>query len=279
MQRKHFHIGGLIIGVALILLSFTVKSFSHADQTASLQLPGAPQVNFYPQSLTDQAKLNNEFNANILYSAAQHLNFKQVRVGANKRCSAQFAYINHEALGLPEFVLKVAMKAYHHARVLGMDAKQLLTVVDYQLPSNRKRLFVFDLNTNKLLYDTYVAHGARTGALYAKYFSNRVNSHESSLGVILTGKVYEGIAGFSMRLHGLESKFNSNVFKRDVVMHPASYATHNFVESHHQTGKSYGCLAVSKKLAKGLINTIKNGTIIVNYFPSKKWLYHSKFLR
>ncbi len=279
MQRKHFHLLGIAIGISLIVLSFTVKSFSHNSSAINLSTPAAPVLNLYPSSLTDQAKLNNVFQSPIVTMATQLPDFAVVPVDTKQRCSAQFAYINHEALGLPEPVLNIALKAYHHARLLGLDAKHLLTVVDYQKPSNEKRLFVFDLNSNKLLFDTYVAHGARTGKLYAKHFSNRVNSYESSLGVILTGKTYEGIEGYSMRLHGLEKAFNSNVFKRNVVMHPADYVSKRFVISHHQAGKSFGCLAVSRKIAKNLINTIKNGTIIVNYFPNSRWLYHSRFLQ
>lgn len=278
LQRKHYHILGLLLGIILIIMGFTAES-AHRSHERFSQHHSTPQIAFYPVTLSDNAKLNNTIHSKIIMHASGMLNFSEIHVGSAGRCSDQFALINHAAMGLPESVLKVAMRAYLHARGLGLDARRLLTVVDFQKPSDEKRLFVFDLKSNKLLFDTFVSHGARTGKLYAKYFSNRVNSLESSLGVILTGKGYPGIMGYSMRLHGLEQRFNSNVFQREVVMHPAPYTTRSFIRDHHEAGKSFGCLAISTKVAKRLINTIKGGTIIVDYFPSSRWLYHSRFLR
>lgn len=278
LQRKHYHILGLLLGVILIIMGLTVASVHHSGAKLS-QPPSTPYLVFYPVTLSDSAKLKNTFDSNVILHASEMFNFSEIHVGRAERCSDQFALINHAAMGLPESVLKVGMRAYEHARHLGLDSKRLLTIVDFQKPSDEKRLFVFDLKTDKLLFDTFVSHGARSGKLYAKHFSNRVNSLESSLGVILTGKGYPGIMGYSMRLHGLEQRFNSNVFQREVVMHPASYTTKSFILDHHEAGKSFGCLAISTKVANRLINTIKGGTIIVDYFPSSRWLYHSRFLR
>lgn len=278
LQRKHYHLLGLLLGVVLIIIGFSAESAHRYHQKVS-HPASVFHIVFNPMSLSDSAKLNNYLHSNIIEHASHLANYAEVKVDSSQRCSDSFAVLNHEALGLPEAVLKVAMRAYTHARHLGLDAKRLLTVVDFEKPSDEKRLFVFDLNNNKLLFDTFVSHGARSGRLYAKHFSNRIDSLESSLGVILTGKSYPGIMGYSMRLHGLEQQFNSNIFQREVVMHPAKYTTRNFILSHHEAGKSFGCLAISTKVAKRLINTIKDGTIIVDYFPSNHWLYHSRFLR
>ena len=62
----------------------------------------------------------------------------------------------------------------------------ILTVIDYSLPSNEKRLWVFDLNKNKMLFHTYVSHGITSGTLFTNQFSNRNNSKASSLGVYKT---------------------------------------------------------------------------------------------
>ncbi len=59
----------------------------------------------------------------------------------------------------------------------------ILTVIDYSLPSSDKRLWVFDLNQKKLRFYTYVSHGITSGALSSKYFSNKNNSKASSIGV------------------------------------------------------------------------------------------------
>jgi hypothetical protein len=265
----------LLLASLLIVIGWSI--FAHKSAAPPRVIANTPYL--VTESLDDQAKLANIQTAPILAYAAMQPNYSRFSVLSSQRCSDTFALINHAALGLPQGVIATAMKAYHHARERGLDKRGLLTVVDFNKPSDERRLWVFDLNTNKLLFDTYVSHGAHSGALYAKYFSNRINSYESSIGVILTGKPYEGIEGYSMRLHGLEKHFNSNVFKREVVLHPAAYVNRDFIRLHHEAGKSFGCLAVGRKVATRLINTIKNGTIVVDYYPSHKWLYHSKYLQ
>ena len=48
----------------------------------------------------------------------------------------------------------------------------LLTVIDYSLPSTKPRLWVLDLGRGKVLYHELVAHGAGSGDNYATHFSN-----------------------------------------------------------------------------------------------------------
>lgn len=176
-------------------------------------------------------------------------------------------------------VLKLALKAYDCGVAAGRSNKQgLLTIVDYQLPSNQKRLWVLNLYRHRLVYNTYVAHGAGSGKVDATFFSNTVNSLSSSIGLYETGSNYSGQWGYAMRLYGLEPGFNSNAFKRKIVMHGGKYVSQNSVNRYGMIGMSHGCIVVPQPLDHKLINTIKNGSLIFTYYPSYAWLYKSKYL-
>jgi hypothetical protein len=168
-------------------------------------------------------------------------------------------------------------RAYQHARQQGRDSQQLLTIVNFNKPSTEKRLWVFDMKNAQMLYHTYVAQGENTGHNVAKHFSNTPNSHESSIGVYLTGYTYYGHDGYSMHLYGLDPGFNNNVFKRHIVMHPAQYVSKQFAKTYGFMGHTYGCFGLNPKIAPKIISTIKNNTILVAYYPNKNWLNTSAF--
>lgn len=176
-------------------------------------------------------------------------------------------------------MLKLALESYDCGVSDGHTGNpNLLTIVDYQLPSYDKRLWVLDLSDHKVLYHTYVAHGAGSGTVDATTFSNQVNSYDSSIGLYETGVSYFGEWGYAMRLHGLERGFNSNAFKRDIVMHPGKYVSKKSIEEYGMIGMSHGCLAVPVTLDHDIINTLKGGSLIFAYYPNQKWLHHSAFL-
>ena len=154
----------------------------------------------------------------------------------------------------------------------------ILTVIDYSRPSNEKRLWVFDLNKNKMLFHTYVSHGIKSGALFTHQFSNRNNSKASSLGVYKTEQAYYGRHGLSLKLEGLERGFNDHAFNRAIVMHSAWYMDENFIKKYGRPGRSWGCPAIPGALKKTLINTIKDGALFVAYYPGEQWILHSKYL-
>lgn len=179
----------------------------------------------------------------------------------------------------PTDAWQAALTAYHHARALGYDSQQILTIVDYALPSDQNRLWVYNMKTNRMILHTLVAHGTQTGARYAKHFSNQMDSHQSSLGVFLTATPYDGAYGYSLRLIGLEPKFNGNAYERAIVVHPATYVSPFIARKYHMIGRSFGCLAVSSTVDQPLVNTIKSGTLVVDYYPDKAWLKQSDFLK
>jgi hypothetical protein len=171
-------------------------------------------------------------------------------------------------------VLKT-LKCANEYRVAHND---ILTIIDYSLPSNEKRLWVFDLQDKKLLFNTYVSHGIKSGTLLSKSFSNKFNSKSSSIGVYKTDKTYYGRHGLSLQLDGLESGFNDNASSRSVVMHGGWYVDENFIQKYGRAGRSWGCPALPENLTSAIINTIKGDSLFVVYYPSDSWFVKSKFL-
>lgn len=175
-------------------------------------------------------------------------------------------------------VAELAYHAYIKAKHEGHVHNEKLTIIDYTKPSNRKRLWVLDMKKNKVLFHELVAHGKQSGDIYAKHFSNKSGSHQSSVGVYETANTYTGSKGFSLRLAGLEKGYNDHAMSRAIVIHGAWYAEPGFVKKYGRTGGSWGCPAVANKVAKPLIQTIKNGSVVFAYGKDSSWLSHSQYL-
>ncbi len=180
--------------------------------------------------------------------------------------------------GLRPEVLALALKAFEEAWRRGDTSKMMLSVIDYSLPSNQRRLWVIDLETNRLLFQEYVAHGKGSGVLESKHFSNVSQSHKSNLGLMKTAETYKGKHGYSLKLDGLERGFNDNARSRAIVMHAASYATESFVKRVGRLGRSHGCPSLDPKVSERLIDAIKGGSLLFGYFPDRDWLKKSKYL-
>lgn len=191
--------------------------------------------------------------------------------------NTQVQHLSYKAPKLNKNVLKLALTAYYNANKRGAVKKPVLTVIDYSLPSNKQRMWVFDVRNERLLYNTYVAHGKNSG-IVAKHFSNRESSKESSLGTYITKDTYIGHKGYSLNLQGLDRGFNDNAYNRRVVIHGAWYVEPDFIKRAGRAGLSWGCPAIAQTLAKPVINTIKNGSVIFAYYPDKKFLSHSGLL-
>lgn len=184
--------------------------------------------------------------------------------------------LEHEAPTLSPNVVRKIMVMFQCVR--HTEHKPILTVIDYSLPSNQKRLWVFDLNQKKLLFYTYVSHGIKSGALITHNFSNQYNSKATSIGVYKTEHAYYGRDGLSLRLEGLEHTFNGNAMGRYIVMHGGWYVEEDFIKKYGRPGRSWGCPAVPIALTQAIINTIKEDAFFVAYYPSDDWFTKSKFL-
>jgi hypothetical protein len=163
-----------------------------------------------------------------------------------------------------------ALEGFYALKSQGKITKDILTLVDFSLSSNSKRLWVIDLSTNTILFHSLVAHGKNTGEEFASTFSNKAESFKSSLGFYITGEVYTGKHGKSLRLDGQERGVNDNARNRSVVMHGADYVSESFIQSHHRLGRSQGCPAIPVEMTDEIINAIKDKSCLFIYHPARK---------
>jgi len=184
-----------------------------------------------------------------------------------------------EKKGLKKEAFRYAYAGYKKLEEEGkLNKEGIITICDFSQSSRRKRLYLIDLNECKLLLNTYVAHGRNSGGEYARKFSNRPESRQSSLGFYTTKRSYYGGHGLALTLSGLEPGFNDKAEKRKIVVHGSQYIGDNYRRWGKYMGRSFGCPAIPMKQSKILINTIKDGSCLFIYHPSKNYLAGSKIL-
>ena len=152
-------------------------------------------------------------------------------------------HLLEQAPAAPRQVVTLALEARDCATELGAAPPAIrLAVVDYSRPSTERRLWLFDLQSQRLLHDEYVAHGRGSGENFAHTFSNAEGSHQSSLGLFLTEGTYTGGNGYSLRLDGLEPGTNDHARDRLIVMHGADYVNPLQALRQGRLGRSFGSL-------------------------------------
>lgn len=200
-------------------------------------------------------------------------------IGSQSWIDTETKILSSQAGNLDSSVLKLSLKAYSKALQQGLVNKHLVTIIDYSKPSTERRLWVVDVLRGKVLFNTWVSHGKNSGNVNATSFSNELGSLKSSLGVFLTDETpYQGGNGYSLRLLGLERGINDNAYRRNVVIHGAWYAEGEVAKRRGQLGRSWGCPAVTPKLVRPIIDTIKHRTLVFVYSHDRKWLSRSNFI-
>jgi hypothetical protein len=196
------------------------------------------------------------------------------------KVQALYNSLNANSFTLPEFeCFAKAVNGYNKLKSQGKIKKEMLTVIDFSKSSNTKRLWIIDMNTNTVLYNTLVSHGRNSGNEFATTFSNEASSNKSSLGFYATGELYKGKHGESLRLDGLEKGINNNARARAIVMHAADYVCDNFIKQNHRLGRSLGCPALPNKLNKEIINLIQGKSCLFIYHPTEKYIAASQLVK
>jgi L,D-transpeptidase catalytic domain len=196
---------------------------------------------------------------------------------ASARTTSARAFASVQSLNSQ--VLQLALNAATCARGSGVtNNDRLLTVIDYSKASTQPRLWVLDLDDERVLFEELVAHGQGSGDNYANKFSNDDGSHQTSLGLFRTADTYVGTNGYSLRLDGLEPGVNDRARERAIVMHGAPYVNAVASRTLGRLGRSWGCPALRPAIARTLIDTIKEGSLVFAYYPDQQWLRGSRFL-
>jgi hypothetical protein len=191
-----------------------------------------------------------------------------------------FSSILGHSNGLRPEVLATALTAYNNAVKRGIvNNKHYLSIIDYSIPPAYKRLWVIDLHSKEPVFFTYVSQGKNSGEREFTNYSNKPGSQESSIGVYLTKERYYGKHGAQMVLSGLDPHFNTNAESRGIVMHGAEYVSPAWISALGRVGRSWGCPAVQQELAAPIIDRIKNGSVLVAYYPDRTWLHSSPWLK
>jgi hypothetical protein len=181
---------------------------------------------------------------------------------------------------MPKFdVFQKAMRGYAKLRSNNhISNDTLLTVMDFRMSANEKRMWVLDIKNKKVLFNCLVAHGRNTGEEFAEKFSNIPQSFKSSIGFYVTGGTYTGEHGLSLYLDGMEKGFNDKARDRYIVMHGADYVSEKFIEENGRLGRSLGCPAISRELQDEIIPLIAEKTCMFIYAPHTKYELASKLI-
>lgn len=207
--------------------------------------------------------------------------FNVSRTGINRKADQVYNQINFgKDEPLSREVFRKAYTGYLNLREAGKlnQEHSMLSICDFSLSANVKRLWVIDLEQAKVVFHTLVAHGQGTGEEFAVNFSNRENSHQSSLGFYVTRETYNGDNGYSLKLDGMDNGYNDAAYSRAIVMHGADYVCDSYIRDNKRLGRSWGCPAVPVAQSRAIINTIKEGTCLYIYYPSRPYLAQSVWL-
>jgi len=249
-MNKNFFKKSILLSVALsvTIIGSDPKSMLGFQQENTFT-PVKSNVTLSPSAVLYSSYLSNVYETANLYAAGLNLDvFAKAVTG----------YLN--------------LKKYKN---INQD-KSILTIVDFNKSSCNKRMWIIDLHNATLLLNTWVAHGQGSGEDMPNQFSNIDSSHQSSLGFYLTGEIYNGKHGRSLRLDGMDNGFNSNARSRDIVVHAADYVSQQVISSTGRLGRSFGCPAVSPELAPEIINLIKDKTVL--FISGADNRYESKYL-
>ena len=248
---KSFYFFSTSIFIILIHFPFVFAKVKMLDSPASVRV-------------TDSTKLNATGNKDFFIT--------------EKLCS--FEGLELAKFGLSRQAFDYAIRGFHYLVSKGkLNDNQILSIIDFSLPSSKKRLFILDLTKGKILFNTYVAHGRNSGRELATQFSNKQESYQSSLGFYVTQETYTGKHGFSLRLQGQETGINDNARSREIVMHSAPYVDEKWIHNQGFIGRSLGCPALPENMHKPIIEKIKNGTCLFLYSPDKYYTSHSTILQ
>lgn len=165
--------------------------------------------------------------------------------------------------------IEAAEKAYNNlssAQSKYINNDEIMVVIDMTLPSSKKRLYVYEFNTKRILREHHCSHGVNSAdpkdKARAISFSNANASRKTCKGSQYTREVWHGKHGKSLRIGGLEKGINDNAYLRYIEIHPADYVTDAYIRNHGRAGCSFGCYAVDPAISSSLIDLVRDGVFL-----------------
>lgn len=133
------------------------------------------------------------------------------------------------------------------------DSRYLI-IVDYSIPSNKDRLFIWDAEQDRIIEKFWCAHGFGGGSTAEKpVFSNTYGSNCSSLGWFAIDKAVGVSARYGYKYHAVDGfdATNSNARQREILVHAWPSVSHDeAAKIDHPMRMDYrsaGCFTVSEK--------------------------------
>jgi len=228
------------------------------------------------ENLVNRTFQINSFTTNVVKPIAM---VKNEADNIKEKSELLYCDIQPDGFSLPELeIFTKAFEGYTALETQGKIKNNILTIIDFSLSSTKDRMWVIDMVNKKVILQTLVSHGIKSGKEFAKSFSNQNESYKSSLGFYLTGETYIGKHGISLKLDGLEFGLNDKARERAVVIHGAEYVSRKLANKQGYLGRSQGCPAVATAIAPKLIQTIKNKSVLFIYHPTRLYVNKSKLV-
>ncbi len=179
----------------------------------------------------------------------------------------------------PEYeIFKQALTGFFNLKGKNKISKNLLTIIDFSLSSKLERMWILDVNKMEVIHNTLVAHGRNSGDEFARYFSNKPSSYQSSLGFYLTDGLYHGKHGLSLYLDGVEPGINDKARERTIVMHSADYVSKDFIQNYGRLGRSFGCPSIPLENHQEIIEKLSGRSCLYIHYPDTEYLETSHLL-
>jgi hypothetical protein len=163
----------------------------------------------------------------------------------------------------PNPALLQRAKAALEARRGSLAFTDVIGIADFSKASREPRFYLAYMN-NSMITSYHVAHGRGSDPGHSGWlerFSNEFGSEASSNGAYVTGEVYHGKYGRSLRLTGLDAT-NSNALDRAIVIHGAWYAEPKMAETTGKLGRSEGCFALSETNLQYVLHQLGPGRLL-----------------
>lgn len=185
------------------------------------------------------------------------------------RAAIAVASVRHDpdlAVDLPPAIdAAVFEAASRSAKEHGFQPRRM-AIADMSQPSTAKRLYIVDMDARKVVLRTWIAHGQNSGELTATKFSNRTDSHETSLGLYRVGATIASPKhGPALLLDGLDKGINDKALAREIILHGAKYVSAPFIALHGRLGRSWGCPAVPIGEMARIIELLADGGLLFVY--------------